>query len=143
MRNAVNPKGAAAPTSPYSPAVVANGFIYVSGQGPLDPATGNYTPSTIQAETKQVFENIKAILDAAGSSMDKVVKVNVFLRDIGDFRAMNEVYATYFNAVPGPDHDSSGRATSQFRRRDRVRRDGLTGGLTTKTQRTQRPTVGG
>jgi len=98
MRNAVNPKGAAAPTSPYSPAIVANGFVYVSGQGPLDPATGNYTPSTIQAETKQVFENIKAILDAAGSSMDKVVKVNVFLRDIGDFRAMNEVYATFFNA---------------------------------------------
>jgi 2-iminobutanoate/2-iminopropanoate deaminase len=96
MRKAVNPKGAAAPSAPYSPAIVANGFIYVSGQGPLDAKTGVYTPSTIQAETKLVFENIKSILDGAGSSLEKVVKVNVFLRDIRDFAAMNEVYATYF-----------------------------------------------
>ena len=98
MRKAINPPGAAAPTSPYSPAIAQNGFVFVSGQGPLDPRTGDYKPSDIQTETKQAFENIKAILEAAGSSMDKVVKVNVYLRAIGDFKAMNEVYATYFTA---------------------------------------------
>jgi 2-iminobutanoate/2-iminopropanoate deaminase len=98
MRKAVNPPGAAAPTSPYSPAIIHNGFVFVSGQGPLDPKNGNYTPSTIQNETRQCFENIKMILEAAGSSMDKVVKCNVYLREIGDFKAMNEVYATYFKA---------------------------------------------
>ena len=96
MRKAVNPPGAAAPTSPYSPAIIQNGFVFVSGQGPHDPKTGNYTPSDIQTETKRCFENIKEILEAAGSSMEKVVKVNVYLRTIGDFKAMNEVYATYF-----------------------------------------------
>jgi 2-iminobutanoate/2-iminopropanoate deaminase len=97
MRKPVNVPGAAAPTSPYSPGIIQNGFVFVSGQGPLDKS-GNYTPSDIQTETKQCFENIKAILEAAGSSLDKVVKVNVYLRAIGDFKAMNEVYATFFKA---------------------------------------------
>ena len=101
MRKAIIPKGAAAPAAPYSPAIVQNGFIFVSGQGPLDPKTGNYVPSDIATETRQVFENIGSILAAAGSSFDKVVKVNVYLRDIGDFAAMNEVYARYF-AAPFP-----------------------------------------
>ena len=107
MRKAIIPKGAAAPAAPYSPAIVQNGFIFVSGQGPLDPKTGNYVPSDIATETRQVFENIGSILAAAGSSFDKVVKVNVYLRDIGDFAAMNEVYARYF-AAPFP-----ARTTSQ------------------------------
>ncbi|MSU65845.1 MAG: hypothetical protein EXS38_07040 [Opitutus sp.] len=101
MRKAINPQGTAAPSAPYSPAIVQNGFIFVSGQGPLDPKTGNYVPSDIQTETRQVFENIGSILAAAGSSFDKIVKVNVYLRDIGDFAAMNEVYARYF-AAPFP-----------------------------------------
>ena len=67
----------------------------------FDPKTGNYVPSDIATETRQVFENIGSILAAAGSSFDKVVKVNVYLRDIGDFAAMNEVYARYF-AAPFP-----------------------------------------
>lgn len=98
MRNPVQTTNAPKPTSPYSQAVVENGFIFVSGQGPLDPATGNYVKSDIRGETRLVFQNIKGILEAAGSSMDKVVKVNVYLRDIGDFSAMNEVYATQFTA---------------------------------------------
>jgi 2-iminobutanoate/2-iminopropanoate deaminase len=98
MRKAINVPGVAAPAAPYSPAILQNGFIFVSGQGPLDPKTGSYAPSDIQTETKQCFENIKGILEAAGSSMDKVVKVNVYLRAIGDFAAMNEVYATTFTA---------------------------------------------
>jgi 2-iminobutanoate/2-iminopropanoate deaminase len=96
MRTPVHPPNTAPPAAPYSPAIIENGFIFVSGQGPLDPKTGVYTPSDIVTETKQVLENIKAILEAAGSSMNKVTKVNVYLRSIGDFAAMNEVYATYF-----------------------------------------------
>lgn len=98
MRNPVQTTNAPKPTSPYSQAIVENGFIFVSGQGPLDPATGSYVKSDIRGETQLVFQNIKGILEAAGSSMDKVVKVNVYLRDIGDFSAMNEVYAKQFTA---------------------------------------------
>jgi 2-iminobutanoate/2-iminopropanoate deaminase len=98
MRQAIHPEGFAKPSAPYSPAVVEGGFLFVSGQGPLDPATGQYAKGDIRSETKRVFENIKAILESAGSSLDKVVKCNVYLRDIGDFAAMNEVYATYFTA---------------------------------------------
>lgn len=98
MRNPVQTTNAPKPTSPYSQGIVENGFIFVSGQGPLDPATGNYVKSDIRGETQLVFQNIKGILEAAGSSMDKVVKVNVYLRDIGDFSAMNEVYARQFTA---------------------------------------------
>jgi 2-iminobutanoate/2-iminopropanoate deaminase len=98
MRQPVQPPGAAKPTAPYSPAIIENGFIFVSGQGPLDLATGEYVKGDIRSETKRVFENIKSILAAAGSSMEKVVKCNVYLRDINDFAAMNEIYATYFTA---------------------------------------------
>ena len=85
-------------TGAYSAAVEIDGWVYLSGQGPLDPKTGEYLKGDIQSETKRVFENIKAILAAAGSSMEKVVKVNVYLRDINDFAAMNEVYKTVFSA---------------------------------------------
>jgi len=98
MREAIHPPGAAPPSAPYTPAIGEGGFLYVSGQGPLDLATGEYLKGNITSETKQVFENIKTILKAAGSSLDKVVKVNVYLRDINDFAAMNEVYKTYFSA---------------------------------------------
>ena len=101
MRQAVSPAGAAKPSAPYSPAILEGGFVYVSGQGPLDSKTGEYVKGDIQSETRRVFENIKAILEAAGSSLDKVVKCNVYLRDIKDFAAMNEVYATFFSA-PAP-----------------------------------------
>jgi len=98
VRTPVNPPGAAKPSAPYTPAIVENGFVFVSGQGPLDFATGEYVKADIKTETRRVFENIKAILAAAGSSMEKVVKCNVYLRDINDFAAMNEVYATMFTA---------------------------------------------
>ena len=96
MRQAVHPPGAAAPSAPYSPAIVSGGLVFVSGQGPLDLKTGEYLKGDVQSETRQVFENIKTILQAAGTSMDNVIKVNVYLRDINDFAAMNEVYKTYF-----------------------------------------------
>jgi 2-iminobutanoate/2-iminopropanoate deaminase len=96
MRKPIHVAGHAPPSAPYSPAIVESGFVFVSGQGPLDPKTGEYLKGDIQSETRQVFENIRSILEAAGTSMESVVKVNVYLRDINDFGAMNEVYKTYF-----------------------------------------------
>lgn len=98
MRKPVFVTGHAAPSAPYSPAIVESGLVFVSGQGPLDPKTGEYRKGDIASETRQVFENIKSILEAAGTSMENVLKVNVYLRDINDFGAMNEVYKTVFTA---------------------------------------------
>ncbi len=97
MRKSVTTDQAPKPIGPYSQAIVENGFVFLAGQGPTDPKTGTYTPSDVQSETRQTFANIKAILEAAGSSLDKVVKCNVYLRDIKDFQAMNEVYKTLFS----------------------------------------------
>jgi 2-iminobutanoate/2-iminopropanoate deaminase len=89
---------AAAPQAigPYSQAVEANGFVYVSGQVPIDPATQQVVGGDIKAQTDRVLQNIQAVLKAAGLSMDTVVKCGVFLTDLGEFAAMNEVYGTYF-----------------------------------------------
>ena len=89
-----------APKGPYSPAIRAGGFVFVSGQGPIDPATGEVVKRDIQQQTRLVLENVRAILGAAGSSLDRVVKTNVYLSDIASFAAMNEVYATFFAAEP-------------------------------------------
>lgn len=81
---------------PYSQAVRANGFIYISGQGAIDPATGALVAGGIAEQTARALDNLKAIVEAAGSSLDHAVKVTVFLKDMNDFAAMNEVYARYF-----------------------------------------------
>lgn len=88
------------PIGPYSQAVVAQGFVYVAGQVALDPKTGQLVPGDVRVQTKRVMENLKAILEAAGSSMEKVVKTTVFLRDLNDFGAMNEIYGQYFQENP-------------------------------------------
>lgn len=88
------------PAGPYSPAVIAGDFIYVSGQGPTDPATGKMVLDSVQAETRQVLKNIQAILEAAGASLENVVKCNVYLADCADFAAMNEVYREFFPKDP-------------------------------------------
>ena len=80
---------------PSSQAIAANGFVYTSGQLPIDPATGAF-PEGIEAQTRQSLTNVKAILEAAGSGMNKVVKTTVFLKDMNNFAAMNGVYATFF-----------------------------------------------
>ena len=98
MRNAVHTDKAPRPIGPYSQAIVENGFVFVSGQGAINPVTGQIERSDARSETTRVFENLKTILEAAGSSLAKVVKCNVYLRDINDFAAMNDVYATYFEA---------------------------------------------
>jgi 2-iminobutanoate/2-iminopropanoate deaminase len=84
---------------PYSQAIKANGFIFASGQIPLDPATMRIVDGGIEEQTGRVLENLKAVLEAAGSSLDRVVKTTVYLADMGEFAAMNEIYAKYFGAT--------------------------------------------
>ncbi len=88
------------PQGPYSPAIRAGGFVFVSGQGPVDPRSGEVFRGDIGQQTRMVLGNIRDILTAAGSSLNKVVKTNVYLADIADFAAMNEVYATFFPTEP-------------------------------------------
>ena len=85
---------------PYSQAIRANGFIFVSGQVPFDPATGQIIEGDTAKQTERVLENVKAIAEAAGASLDRAVKVGVFLKDMNDFSAMNEVYGRYFGKNP-------------------------------------------
>jgi 2-iminobutanoate/2-iminopropanoate deaminase len=86
------------PLGPYSQAVIEGDFIFLAGQGCTNPQTGKLELGDVRSETKRTFENIRAILEAAGSSLDDVTKCNVYLRDINDFAAMNEVYKTFFTA---------------------------------------------
>lgn len=85
---------------PYSQAVISKGWAFLSGQIPVDPATGQLIDGDIAAQTARVLENLKAVLEAAGSSLDRVIKTTVYLKDMGEFARMNEVYATYFTADP-------------------------------------------
>lgn len=89
---------APAAIGPYSQAVVSEGFVYTAGQIPLDPATMEISPGDVGAQTRRVLENLRAILAAAGSDLSLVVKTTVFLRDMADFGAMNEVYAAAFGS---------------------------------------------
>jgi 2-iminobutanoate/2-iminopropanoate deaminase len=110
MRRAVSTSKAPAAIGPYSQAIEAGGFLFLSGQIPLDPATGQIVPGGIEAQTRQVFANIAAILQAAGASFDAVVSATVYVADMNDFAKVNEIYATYFTA-PAP-----ARATVQVAR---------------------------
>ena len=94
------PTGSAAGPYPYSQAVVAAGLVFVSGQGPIDPATGQVVGETIQEQTRQALRNVQAILEAAGSSMDRVVNVTFVLSDPTDFPGLNEEWARWFPADP-------------------------------------------
>ena len=93
-----------APTAigPYSQAIEANGFVFVSGQIPIDPANGQIVEDDIQIQTRRVLDNIGAILNKAGCNFSNVVKAEVFLSDINDFAVVNEIYAEYFTAEPQP-----------------------------------------
>ena len=101
MREAVSTPGAPAAIGPYSQAVTAGGFLFASGQIPIDPATGSLVSGSIADETRRVLDNLGAILASSGSSFDAVVKTTVYLADMADFAAMNDVYATYF-PTPAP-----------------------------------------
>lgn len=97
MKQVVNTEQAPKAIGPYSQAIKANGFLFISGQLPADKGNGNIVAGGIEAQTQQSLENIKAILLAAGSSFSNVVKTTVYLKDMNDFSEMNEVYSAYFS----------------------------------------------
>lgn len=101
MKTQITSPKAPAAIGPYSQAIAANGFLFISGQLPIDPATGNFAEGGIRELTRQSLENVKNILVEAGLTLADVVKTTVFLADMSDFAAMNEVYAEYFTA-PAP-----------------------------------------
>lgn len=96
MKNIINTSNAPAPIGPYSQAIAAGGFVFISGQIPSNPSTGEIVSSGIEDETKQVMENIKAILTEAGLDFSHIVKTSIFLTDMQHFAQVNQVYGTYF-----------------------------------------------
>ena len=101
MKRTINTVNAPAAIGPYSQAKLANGILYISGQIPVDPATGNLQEG-IENETHQVMKNLEAILTEAGMTFKNVVKATIFLKDMGDFAVMNDIYASYFDADSYP-----------------------------------------
>ena len=101
-KKAIKTDAAPGALGPYSQAIVAGGVVYCAGQIPLDPATGNIVSGGIAQQTEQVLKNLRAVLKAAGSDLDRAVKTTVFLKSMGDFAAMNEVYGRheYFGGTP-------------------------------------------
>jgi 2-iminobutanoate/2-iminopropanoate deaminase len=99
MRELISTKDAPQAIGPYSQAIKANGFVFVSGQLAIDPATQQVISGDAAAQTDRVLRNISAILEAAGSSFEKVVRAGVFLKSMDDFAAMNETYGKYFNSI--------------------------------------------
>ena len=102
MKRVVFASAAPSPVGPYSQAIVAGGFVFASGQIPLDPATGKLVDGDIEAQTARVLDNLGKVLEAAGSSLDHVVRASVYLVDLAVFPRMNAVYARYFTADPKP-----------------------------------------
>lgn len=100
MREVISTKDAPQAIGPYSQAIRANGLVFVSGQVPIDPATQQVISGDVAAQTERVLKNLSAILKAAGSGLEKVVRSTVFLKNMGDFAAMNEVYGQHFTAEP-------------------------------------------
>ena len=96
MKKVISTDRAPKAIGPYSQAVVSNGWAFLSGQIPLDPVTNQIITGDIAAQTERVLENLKSVLEAAGSSLEKVVKTTVYLKDMGEFAKMNEVYGRYF-----------------------------------------------
>ncbi len=99
MRDTVETKNAPSPIGPYSQAIRANGFLFVSGQIPIDPATGALIAGGIEEQTRQVMKNLAAILEAAGSGLAKVVKTSIFLTNLNDFARLNQVYAEFLGEI--------------------------------------------
>lgn len=97
MKKVISTDKAPAAIGPYAQANIIGDLVITSGQIPIDPATGNLVEGDIEAQTKQVFENLKAVLEAAGSGLDKIVKTTCFMDNMNDFAKMNEVYASFFS----------------------------------------------
>ncbi len=99
-KEVVRTDSAPMPIGPYSQAIRVSGMLYLSGQVALDPATGQFLGGDIKTQTRRVLQNLSAVLEAAGSSPDRVVKTTVFLKDMNDFGPMNEEYASFFREMP-------------------------------------------
>ncbi len=99
-RNVIATTDAPGAVGPYSQAIQTDSFVFTAGQVPVDPATRRLVEGDIQVQTRQALTNVKAILEAAGTSLDRVVKVTVFLMDMSEFKAMNQAYAEFFPASP-------------------------------------------
>lgn len=97
MKEIISTENAPGAIGPYSQAIKTGGLVFCSGQIPIDPATGNFVSDEITTQTEQVLKNMAAVLEAAGTSLDNVVKTTVFLADMGEFAAMNEVYGRFFS----------------------------------------------
>ena len=100
MRKAIQIKGAPAPVGPYSQAILSNKTLYISGQIPMDPITGELKMENIKTATNQVLKNITSLLNAAEMTLKNVVKCSIFLKDMNDFNQVNEVYQNFFTGVP-------------------------------------------
>ncbi len=100
MKKVIQIQGAPAPIGPYSQAILKNDTLYVSGQIPLNPFSGELVQNSIEAATQQVLDNIENLLIEAGMTKDNVVKCSIFLKDMNDFAAMNEIYAQFFSSQP-------------------------------------------
>jgi 2-iminobutanoate/2-iminopropanoate deaminase len=100
MREVISTKDAPQAIGPYSQAIKANGFVFVSGQVAIDPATQQVMTGDVAAQTERVLRNLSEILEAAGSGLGKVARATVFLKNMGDFAAMNQVYGKYFSSAP-------------------------------------------
>ena len=100
MKEQIFPKEGPQPAGPYSPGIRANGFVFVSGQGPIDLNSGQPLRGAIEDQVHRTMKNIELILESAGSSLDKVVKTTIYLKDLGNFSKMNEIYGSYFKGIP-------------------------------------------
>ncbi len=100
MRQVIRTEQAPQAIGPYSQAIVANNFVFCSGQIPLDPKSGEMVSDEVAAQTRQVMKNLEAVLKSAGSSLAKIVKTTIFLTDLGDFNTVNEVYGSFFQEAP-------------------------------------------
>jgi 2-iminobutanoate/2-iminopropanoate deaminase len=100
MKKAITISGAPSPIGPYSQAILSGGTLYISGQVPLNPFSGELVSTSIEAATHQVLKNIIALLNEAGMELENVVKCSIFLKSMDDFAAMNAVYGTYFSTIP-------------------------------------------
>ncbi|NNK83755.1 MAG: RidA family protein [Flavobacteriaceae bacterium] len=102
MKKIINSKHAPTPIGPYNQAVLNNNILYTSGQIAINPDTGNLVLDNIKSETKQVMENLKAVLNAANMTLDNVIKTSIFISDMNNFSEINEVYTTYFKEANAP-----------------------------------------
>lgn len=100
MKQVIQIPGAPAPVGPYSQAILVNDTLYVSGQIPIDPRTGKIVDDSIEESTHQVMKNILALVTEAGMTIENIVKCSIFLKDLGNFDHVNEIYASYFRSLP-------------------------------------------